>query len=1310
MNGDFAHLHLHSEYSLLDGGNRLDKLISRVKELGMDSVALTDHGNLFGAVSFYTRAKAAGIKPILGIEAYVAPDVDGLSGDRTRQESLRSLDRENRDVAEGGFHLVLLAETLEGWKNMVKVASDAYLNGFYYKPRTDKSMLEARSRGMIAINGHLGSSLALHLLRYHNSGREEHWRRAIEEARWHQRTFAPNDQGEPCFFLELQRHNIPEQAPLNELIIRLARELDLPLVCDNDAHFLRREDHDAHDTLICVSTVTQKSETNRMKYSPELYVKSPEEMAELFKDQPEALANTGRIAVRCNVELDFDQKHAPVVKIVRKPSDDLHQFTEGSSEWYQAFCAQYELLPFDGDRDPESADQLKAQCDIALRELSEAGLLWRYGQSITDDHRKRLERELGILRDKDISAYFLIVWDFVNESRRRGIPANARGSGVGTMVGYCLGLSNACPVKFGLLFERFTDPNRSEYPDIDIDMCRNGRPEIIDYVRQKYGYVAQIITFGTMKAKAAIRDAGRVMGLGIPIVNRLCKLVGDELGMTLDKALEREPELRALMEQDPLVRATMESAMKLEGLSRHSGVHAAGVVLATQPLDNIVPLAKANADKSQKDVIVTQWDGPTVEKVGLLKMDFLGLKTLSIMERTRQLIRASLDDATIRDSVPHADRLGPEDDPLDLDRIDFADQRVLELFRRGETSSIFQFESDGMKNMLRAMKPDRLEDLIAANALFRPGPMALIDDYVQRKHGRAPVPQVHEIVDRFTAETYGIMVFQEQVMQIAHELGGIDLREAYSLIKAISKKKESVINSARAQFLDGAGRRGLSSAKAGELFDLILKFAGYGFNKSHSAGYAIIAFQTAFLKTYFPIQYMAAVLSFESGNMSEVVKYMDECRRVRLPDGRQGVEVQPPDVNESFVDFTVVSAEGSAKSAARGFIRFGLGAVKNVGEKAINEIISRREEGGPFTGLFDFCERISLTAVNRATIQNLIRCGAFDSIHGVDARAALIESLDDAIASGQRVAADRASGQSSMFDMFGEQAGPADTPSSVPTLRKAVSWSTRELLENERATLGFYISSHPLKVDEHRIRGYATCNLARALNLPQDTVVIVGAMIQEVRHTITKRGQNPGQKMAMLTLEDLTGKMDAIVFSETYQKVHPQLLTGEVLLLVGRVDKVREPTQLQIQDVIPIGEAAQRLAERVRIVVEEPPNGNGDADPAGRIRSLREVLGRADTNGNGHGDHRRLNLVLHVMQDDLRIILDLPGHQVPADETSCESITAALAPFGRAELCGPAPESLARRYGGSDRRNRNQRWVPRTGSGKTEACASIDRQ
>jgi DNA polymerase III alpha subunit len=778
-----------------------------------------------------------------------------------------------------------------------------------------------------------------------------------------------------------------------------------------------------------------------------------------------------------------------------------------------------------------------------------------------------------VLSGKKISAYFLIVWDFVSEARRRGIPAMARGSGVGTMVGYTLGLSNACPVKYGLLFERFTDPDRSEYPDIDIDLCQDGRGEILEYVREKYGYVAQIITYGTMKARAAIRDVGRVLDLPLADVDKICKLIGNQLGVTLDDALKSEPDLAKMLRESPQVQEVYDTARRLEGMVRHSGVHAAGVVIATQPLENLVPLAlaKPQADRARRDgangagngagpgngngkakqgrtadtgILVTQWDGPTVEKMGLLKMDFLGLKTLSVLERAKELIRESFTDEEIRRIIWERRRVSAETspshphplletadlpvgrnattpatanpspapdvsaetsplhhhplleaadlpvgrnattpatatsspasdvsaetsplhhhplldaadlpvgrnattpatanpsqrsaafrrDPLDLDRIDFTDENVLDLYRRGETAGTFQFESDGMRNLLLKMHPDRLEDLVAGNALFRPGPMALIDDYCDRKNGRQRVPQVHEIVDRFTADTYGIMVYQEQVMQIVHELGGIPLRDAYSLIKAISKKNAHTIDAARGKFLAGAQEKGLPKRKAEELFELILRFAGYGFNKSHSVGYSILAFQTAFLKTYFPVQYMAAVLTYEADHTDKLAFYLGECKRVLLPDGSRGADVLPPDINQSRVRFQVVfgglgrtaaraaqSARSGRSARRHGHIRFGLEAVKGVGRAAVEAILEARDADGPFESLWDFCERVPLQLVNRSTIEALIKAGAFDSLHGEEKRAALMEALESAMRSGAQAAADRESGQESLFGML----------------------------------------------------------------------------------------------------------------------------------------------------------------------------------------------------------------------------------------------------------------------------------------------------
>lgn len=1186
----FVHLHLHTEYSLLDGGNRVDKLIARVKELGMPAVAVTDHGNMFGAVSFYSQAKAAGVKPILGVEAYVTPP------DKPRT------DRTYTGGGEGGYHLVLLAMNNEGWENLLVLCSEAFLTGFYYKPRIDRALLEKHSAGLIAINGHLGSEIGDHLLDYERTRDRKHLEAARESAAWHKRVFAQGDSPIPRFYVELQ-HHIVEQNSINPHLVTLAREFELPLVCDNDSHFLKQEDHDAHDTLICISTGKLKSEPNRMHYPAELYVKSPGEMREMFEGEyhdigREACDNTVRIADACNVELPLGKNNAPMVRVrvphlKDLPRHDDAKYSGDLTAWYNEYCARFEVVPFDRAPTAEEMAEAKEACDRALRLLSEAGFIWRYGvkpgsAGPDDANTARLERELKILADKNISAYFLIVWDFVSWGRQRGIPANARGSGVGTMVGYVLGLSNACPVRYGLLFERFTDPDRSEYPDIDIDLCQDGRADVINYVRQKYGHVAQIITFGTLKARAAVRDVARVMDMPLVDADKLAKLIPEQLGMTLDAALEQEPDLRALYERDELVRRVIDNARTIEGQARHASVHAAGVIVATRPLHEIVPLYRQS--NSEENEIVTQWDGPTCEKMGLLKMDFLGLRTLSVIERARKLITATLDEPEIwravgREADYRSARRGAH--PLDLDRLTYDDQKVFQMFRRGDTSGVFQFESGGMRRLLVDMKPDRLEDLIAANALFRPGPMDLIPDYNRRKHGTEKVPEIHEIVDRFTHETYGVMVYQEQVMQIVHELGGIPLRAAYSLIKAISKKKEKEIGKNRPIFIEGASQKGMSKPAAEELFELILKFAGYGFNKSHSTGYAIVAYQTAYLKTYFPAQYMAAFLTFESQaqKIADWTPYLDDCRKTRTIDPltgdviRDGLEVKPPDVNVSYSDFAVAYEENEAPTAAHGHIRFGMRAIKGAGEKAIEAIIKERDGGTegagarakrrPFRSLFDFCERVPQGSVNKATVESLIAAGAFDSVHGRVNRAAMLATIEQAVSAGQRAAADKAAGQA---QLFGFGSGPAAAPEAVkePPLARVAPWTEAETLKEEKEKLGFYVSSHPLQQWSGWIETFATARLGELTSRRQDERVVVGAIAQSTRTLIVKSGRSAGQKMAIVTIEDLSGTAEAVVFTDAFLKYGHLLASDAPLFVLGRIDLSRGDPQIIVDRIAPI--------------------------------------------------------------------------------------------------------------------------------------------
>ncbi|MEQ8844223.1 MAG: DNA polymerase III subunit alpha [Phycisphaerales bacterium] len=1228
----FAHLHLHTEYSLLDGGNRIDRLTDRIADLGTPAVAVTDHGNMFGAVAFYEACRRRGVRPILGVEAYVCPP------GRPRQ------DRTYTGVSDGGYHLVLLAENITGWNNLMLLCSQAYLTGFYFKPRIDRDLLEAHSSGLIAINGHLGSELGDHLLAYVRTKSQTSWEAAEESIAWHKRVFADEGTG-PRFFCEMQ-HHVPEQVSINPHVIELAKKHGVPLVCDNDAHFLRAEDHDAHDTLICISMGKNKHEQERLRYTPELYVKSPQQMRELFEgeygeDGAEACDNTLRIASRCDLDLPIGANHAPVV-VVRTP-EELPDSTEAIyggdlTAWYKDYCSRFTLEPAaDAGLDH---DDLNTQCDEALRLLAEGGMVWRYGPDIMAhkhahvegaaktekarakakdadgfDKWARLNRELKILADKSISAYFLIVWDFVNWGRAKGIPALARGSGVGTMVGYVLGLSNACPVKYGLLFERFTDPDRSEYPDIDIDLCQNGRGDVIRYVREKYGHVAQIITFGTLKARAAVRDVARVLAISLPVADRLAKLIPEQLGMTLDKAEEVEPDWADVARGEPAAVAKLNeklppeqhadkdtiqrliaNAKVMEGQARHASVHAAGVIVATRPLHELVPLYKQSG--GGQDEAITQWDGPTCEKMGLLKMDFLGLRTLSVIERARTLITSAMDEEAIYAAVGREPGDGGPH-PLDLDRLRYDDPKVFEMFARGDTTGVFQFESGGMRRLLMEMKPDRLEDLIAANALFRPGPMDLIPAYNKRKHGQEPVPTVHEIVDRFTAETYGVMVYQEQVMQIVHELGGIPLRAAYSLIKAISKKKEKIIAAERPKFIEGAGEQGLTRDKAEELFELILKFAGYGFNKSHSTGYAIVAYQTAYLKTYFPAPYMAAFLTFESQaqKVADWLPYLEDCKRTRVIDPktgevlRTGIEVAPPDVNLSGQDFEVVYRDGEPHDAQHGHIRFGMKAIKGAGGGAIEAIVNARagEDGPqPFKDLFDFCERIPLRSVNKATIESLIKAGAFDNVHSREQRAAMVASIDSAVSAGQTAAADRAAGQGGLF---GGDGAAEEVPS--PALVNIEPWSEQETLKNEKETLGFYVSSHPLEQWGPWIRAFASHELGELPGVEQGRKVIAGIMVQSVRVIVARTGRSAGQKMGILTVEDTTGTADAVLFTDAYQKYHHLLEDDSPKFVIGRLDRSRGDAQIIVEQMAPI-EAVPLEGGRLRLYVRDSRlNGNG---------------------------------------------------------------------------------------------------------------------
>lgn len=1083
----FVHLHCHTHYSLLDGANHIKPLIERTKELGMDALAMTDHGNMFGTVEFYTSAKAAGVKPILGCEVYVAP---GHRGERSGKPG------------ETATHLVLLAMNDTGYHNLIQLVSRGFFEGFYYNPRIDREILAEHNEGLIAICGHLGTDLANYLL---NGDVEA----AEKSAGWFKDVFGPER-----YYVELQRHGQAEQDRINPLLIDLADRLGLPLVATNDVHYLKQEDAFAQEISVCISTGKTLQDENTLKHATDqLYLKSPEEMLERFRDRPDAIENSVKIAEMCNVELDLSTRHAPVFE------------------------------PPEGKTDDEF-----------LRELVYDRAARKYGE-ITPEIRERIDYELDVISSKGFSSYFLIVWDFVEWARARGIPCGARGSGCSAVIGYCLGLSAPDPLRYGLFFERFMDPDRDEMPDIDIDICQFGRGEIIDYVREKYGHVAQIITFGTLKARAAIRDVCRVMGLDLATADKVAKLVPEQLKMTIAKALEQEPELRALSEKDEKIRQVLDIAQKLEGMARHASVHAAGVVVSDQPLTNFLPLYKP-ADGEHP---ITQFEGGGVERIGLLKMDFLGLRTLTILKRTKELVEK---------------RTG---EPLDIENLDLTDQRVYQVFARGETSGIFQFESGGMRDVLMKMRPNRIEDLIAANALYRPGPMVNIDAYVGRKHGEQwGTP--HAVMTEVLSETFGIMVYQEQVSRLVNRLGGIELKRAFRLAKAISKKKTTMIEAEREPFVQGSVENGLERATAEKIFDDILRFGGYAFNKSHSTGYALVAFQTAYMKVYWPVEFMAAVLTYEipAAKPEDRGLYIDECRRM-------GIAIRPPDVNQSLADFTPIYEDASAKTAGNGsgngaYIRFGLSGIKGVGDGAVRAIIEAREEGGSFEDLFDFCERIDSQRVNRTAIEALIKAGAFDGTGAM--RKALIEALDAAMQAGAAAQRDRRDGQLNMFEAF----GTPDEPEVDRTITDA-EWSESEMLAHEKEALGFYVTSHPLTQHEQTLGRYASVDIADLTGpeFPDGTDVVLGGMITRMRTVITKGGRRPGAKMGIVVVEDLTGSIEAVLFPDDLERFRPLIAPDKVVFFRGQVDRRREQPSLRVSEVLPLEEAPLKLAEWVMV-------------------------------------------------------------------------------------------------------------------------------
>jgi DNA polymerase-3 subunit alpha len=1077
---DFVHLHVHTQYSLLDGAIRIDDLLQRVAQFGMHSVATTDHGTMFGAIEFYEKATKAGIKPIIGIETYVAP--------RTRFDKTPI---DNRDLC----HLILLAENQEGYRNLCKLASVAQLEGFYYKPRIDKQILREHSKGLIAMTACLHGEIPRRI-------QDSKMAIADAAAREYLEIF-----GENRFYLEVQNNGIEIQDRVNEALLDMSQRLSIPLVASNDCHYLDRDDVRAHDVLLCIQTGKTIHDTNRLQFrTDQLYLKSKEEMVASFSSYPDAISNTVDIARRCNLEFDFKTYHFP-------------QFDTGSEQTADELFEQNVRQGFVSIL--ERVKNMNPQFDEAV-------------------YRDRLDYEISIIKEMGFSGYFLIVADFIRYAKESGVPVGpGRGSAAGSLVAYSLGITDLDPIYHGLIFERFLNPARKSMPDIDVDFCIDGREDIYKYVVNKYGggdYVAQIITFGKLKTRAVIRDVGRALDIPLREVDAIAKMVPDVLNISLDGALKQEPRLTELVEKDPKVTELIRICRVLEGLPRHASTHAAGVVIADRPLIEYLPLYKG-----KKGEVVTQFDMKIVEKIGLVKFDFLGLRNLTVIAKTLGLIAQQ------------------GKTPPDLAKIELTDSATYRLLSAGDTTGVFQLESSGMKDLLVRLKPECFDDITALVALYRPGPMesGMIDDYVARKHGRKAVEYMVPELEPILRETYGVIVYQEQVMKIAADLANYSMAEADDLRKAMGKKIVEILARHRQRFVEGAVANKIPHQKAKKLFDLIEKFGGYGFNKSHSAAYALIAYQTAFLKAHFPVEIMASLLTSEMHSSDGVVKFIAECRHHDIP-------ILPPDINTSDTQFTV---DGSR-------IRFGLVAVKNVGESAIESIIASRTDQ-PFESLFDFCERVDLKKVNKRVIESLIKCGAFDSTGAKRSR--MTAALESALEYGQRVQKERNDPQMGLFDLADDQPGI-----NAPALPEIGEWEGKQFLAFEKEALGFYLSGHPLTRYEEVLDKFTNANAISIKELKDGGVIRIGGLVRSIKNIKTKKGE----LMAFVTIEDMHGAVEVIVFSRVFSDVRDLLVEDRPVLVQGQVQKDEKSVKILADMVISIDKAEETWAASVHFNLE----------------------------------------------------------------------------------------------------------------------------
>lgn len=1066
---DFVHLHVHSEYSLLDGAARIPDLMERAARLKMPALAITDHGSMSGVVKFYKAAREAGIKPIIGSEFYIAP------GSRLEKSS---------GPRASSSHLVLLARDLAGYRNLLILSSKAHLEGFYYKPRIDRELLADHCQGLIALSGCLKGEIPQALLSGDRRG-------ARETLDFYLALF-----GRENFYLELMDHGLPEQKRVIPLLLELARKSGAHTVATNDIHYVHREDAYSQEVLLCIQTARQLADAGRMKLeSEEFYLKSAEEMAALFGEVPEALTRTREIADRCLLELELH-------------NDLLPAFT------------------------PPPGKKTKDY----LRELCEAGIGERFGRK-SEEIARRLDHELKVIEDKNFVSYFLIVWDLIRYAKSRKIPVGpGRGSAAGSLVSYLLGITDINPFRHDLLFERFLNPNRTTMPDIDMDISDQGRGELIRYTSEKYGSdrVAQIITFGSLKARAVLRDVGRVMGIPYGEVDKIAKLVPPGPKVTLKKALQAEPRLQKLYDKDQRLKTLFDISFRLEGISRHAGTHAAGVLISRRPLTEDVPLRRGKEDE-----VITQFDMHDAEEVGLLKMDFLGLRTLSVIQGTIDIVEKS------------------RGEKIDLAKIPLDDPATFDLLSRANTMGVFQLEGSGMRDLSTRIGLKRFDDILDLVALYRPGPMHMLEDYIARKHGKGRISYAHPSLEPVLKDTYGVMLYQEQVMLIANRLAGFTLAKADTLRQAMAKKKAEKMAQLGEAFVKGAQERGIEKAAAEGIFKDMARFAAYGFNKSHSAAYALIAYRTAYLKTHYPREFMASLLTSEISNMDKLMSYVAECREM-------GIEVLPPDVNESFGDFTVVGEN----------IRFGLNAIKNIGTGAVAAILSAREEGGIFLTFKTFLDRIDLSAVNKKALEALIKCGALDSLSGY--RSQKMAVLEGALQQAHRNLQDRLCGQSTLFAQFEEESkknGVSDFP-------EMDEWHQNQCLEMEKELMGMYISGHPLTAHAETLTTFASHQINRLKDLQDGTQVRVGGIIEQIKE---QTSQKTGRTFAFCQLEDLTGVVEVTAWSDEYAAFGQLLQPGNIVFVEGKVRSRDRGSNVSITKVYPLDQARETLSRSLHL-------------------------------------------------------------------------------------------------------------------------------